>query len=180
MNVLVTGIASDIGFGIGRIMNEWSIFNQIHGIDITDDHPGGLLFDFVAISPKADTENYINWICGYLQRHKIGLFIPTSEAEILLISRNSERFVGLTHVLINDPILIEICLDKHKTLEFLGSKGMAVPLHGLVGIDAPKNFPVIIKPRRGQGSKGVKTLYSNHDFNSLSSGQVWQELLIQT
>jgi len=178
MNVLVTGIASDIGFGIGRIMNEWSIFNQIHGIDITDDHPGGLLFDFVAISPRADTENYINWICGYLQRHKIGLFIPTSEAEILLISRNSERFVGLTHVLINDPILIEICLDKHKTLEFLGSKGMAVPLHGLVGIDAPKNFPVIIKPRRGQGSKGVKTLYSNHDFNSLSSGQVWQEQLI--
>ena len=32
MNVLVTGIASDIGFGIGRILNEWSIFNQIHGI----------------------------------------------------------------------------------------------------------------------------------------------------
>ena len=71
MNVLVTGIASDIGFGVGRIINEWCIFNQIHGVDIIDDHPGSLLFDFVDIAPKADTENYINWICDYLKKNKI-------------------------------------------------------------------------------------------------------------
>ena len=178
MNVLVSGIASDIGFGVGRIMIEWGIFKQIHGIDISDDHPGSLLFDFVDIAPKADSDDYINWICDYLQRHKIGLFIPTSEAEISLISKNAEIFVGLTHVLINDPTLVEICLDKYKTLEFLHSKGMAVPIHGLVGTDVPNNFPVIIKPRRGQGSKGQKTVYSNDDLTRLGSGKVWQELLI--
>ena len=177
MNVLVTGIASDIGFGVGRIMKEWGIFNQIHGIDINDDHPGSLLFDFVQIAPMAVSKNYINWICDYIQKHKIELLIPTSESEILIISNNLVRFDALTHVLINDPSLIEICLDKHKTMDFLSSKGIPVPLNGIVGVDNPKNFPVIIKPRTGQGSKNLKTVYSDIDFNSLGAGLVWQELL---
>ena len=45
MKVLVSGVASNIGFDIGRILKEWNIFEILYGVDISEDHPGSLIFD---------------------------------------------------------------------------------------------------------------------------------------
>jgi carbamoyl-phosphate synthase large subunit len=179
MKILVTGVAGDIGLGLGRILREWGLFETLYGIDSSDDHPASLVFDRVDIAPRADTGNYIKWLIGYIQFHKIDVFAPTSEAEILAVSRNIAEFDSVCKVLINDAQLVEQSLDKYLALNFLNSFGIRVPEHGLVdGSSRPSKYPVIVKPRRGQGSKGVRKISKESEFIECTEEHVWQEYLI--
>ena len=60
---------------------------------------------------------------------------------------------------------MDICLDKYKTLKFLSSCGLDVPKYGLVGVNLPADYPVVVKPRRGQGSKGIRKIKSKKPSN---------------
>ena len=177
MNILVTGIAGDIGFGVGRILKEWGIFENLIGTDIHEDHPGSLVFNLTMKVPQANDPSYIEQICKIITKFKIKLLIPTSESELYVIANNIDRLNKLTSVLTNSSNLINICLDKHELLNFLDINGLKVPEHGLVGKDHPKKLPVIVKPRRGQGKKGVKKVLRMFEYN-ISENKVWQELLL--
>ena len=177
MKVLVSGIAGEIGFGIGRILKRWGIFGELHGIDSSTDHPGELLFDKCQKAPKASEEIYLDWLSKYISDHNIELFIPSSEAEIDTISKSKILNIGNANILINNSNLVATCLDKHETLDFLNSKGISVPDHGLVGINFPISFPLITKPRTGQGGKGLSLISTLEEYESCDDGYVWQEML---
>ena len=57
-------------------------------------------------------------------------------------------------------------------------KGIRVPKNGLTGKDDPKHYPVILKPRFGQGSKGIKIVSTKKELDLYEKGLVWQELLL--
>jgi carbamoyl-phosphate synthase large subunit len=178
MKVLVSGVAGDIGFGVGRILKNWGIFDRMYGIDISDDHPASIIFDKINIAPRADDSNYLDWISDYISDNKIDIFIPTSEAEILVVSSEICRLHEQCKVLINDAFLVRKCLDKHDTLSFLSANGIAVPSNGLVGEgDMPSRYPIITKPRTGQGSKGFQKVSSLSMLEGSPSGYVWQDYL---
>ena len=179
MNILVTGIASDIGFNCGRILRELDGFAALHGVDTHDDHAGTCLFDACAIAPRAADAAYEGWLTDYVARHQISLVLPTSEAEIAAIdasdmpSRISARFAIANRSVIHNAI------DKHTCLTFLEKQGIAVPAHGLVGGAEPTTWPVIVKPRAGQGSKGLIVAENAEDYRrSAPDGNVWQEQLL--
>lgn len=177
MKILVSGVAGDIGLGIGRILKNWSHFDQLYGIDVYNDHPAKVIFNQIYVCPKANNPNYINWLCNFLSKKRINLFIPTSEAEIFIISSNLRKIKQHTKVLINDKLIVNKSLDKWETLNFLESKGIAVPSNGIVGRNMPLKFPVIVKPRRGQGSKGLKKIETKSEFQKCSKKYVWQDCL---
>ena len=89
MNILVSGVAGDIGFGAGRILKKWGIFERIYGIDIKNDHPGNVIFNKCKICPSANSKNYLQWIEKFILDYSIHLFIPTSEAEILFFANSN-------------------------------------------------------------------------------------------
>ena len=153
-------------------------FDKLYGIDITEDHPGSFVFDKVNVSPHAKALNYLEWLKDYILDNKIDLLVPTSEAEILTISENLSAIESVCNVLINDSVLIKNCLDKHKTLNFLHSSGIKVPNHGIVGDgNKPIQYPVIIKPKRGQGRKGLRKISKESEFLEITEEYVWQEYL---
>jgi len=178
MNILVSGVAGDIGFGLGRILREWSLFDKLYGIDISKEHAGSLIFDFTDVAPRADSDGYIDWLINYVKIHNIEVFVPTSEAEILQVSRNINEFNSVCRVLINDSLLIEKSLDKNETLNYLENFGVDVPRHGLAEPGfKPERYPVIVKPRRGQGSKGLLKVSNALQFRDIGEDYVWQEYL---
>ena len=178
MKVLISGVADDIGFGIGRILKEWNFFENLHGVDISEDHPGSLIFDQVGVAPRANADNYLEWLTDYILTNQIDLLVPTSEAEIFAISNNLSAIKSLCKVLINDEVLIKNSLDKNKTLKYLNAAGIKVPTHGIVGVgDKPMQYPVIVKPRRGQGSKGFRKISADSELLELTEEYVWQEYL---
>ena len=178
MRILVTGVAGDIGIGLGRILRRWNFFQELHGVDASQDHAGSRFFDLVSVAPHAEAPNYIQWISRYLESHKIDVFVPTSEAEIRAVTANLGVLNSSSSVLVNDLALVEKCLDKAKTLNFLDESGIIVPKHGVTGkAPLPRRYPVIVKPRTGQGGKGLRLALSQKDLRACESNQVWQEYL---
>lgn len=168
---LVTGVAGDVGFSIGRILRSHYPDAFLMGSDVNEDNPAKICFDQFVKSPYANSENYKNFILELIEKFSINLVIPTGETEInafwrlKLVQTLRQRNVK---VLILDERIIETCLDKYKTYEFLKKSGLNYP-KTILAIDAnrlPSNqFPMILKPRFGQGSKEVEIVTSLDDIS---------------
>lgn len=178
MNLLISGIAGDIGFGAGRILRDWGWKGRLYGIDIQSEHPGEFIFDQHDIAPRAADETYLSWLRLYIERNNIGLYIPTSEAEIAVISEYSLHTIAGARILIANRRAVSRSLDKYDCMAFLGEQGLRVPKNGIVGAASPLSYPVIVKPRAGQGSKQIQRIDDAEAFEQrASSGQIWQEYL---
>ncbi len=178
MNVLISGVASDIGFGAGRILRDWGWSGLILGIDIHSEYPGEFIFDKTSISPRAAESHYINWVKHYIEQNNIGLFIPTSEAEIQVLSQYGVRKIGGASIILANKKAIDISTDKRTCMIFLEEQRVRVPKNGVVGETVPLSYPVIVKPRSGQGSKQVQKINNLLAFGQFAlQGKIWQEYL---
>jgi len=178
VKILISGVAGDIGVGISRILQEWGVFSRLYGMDINPNHYASLILDECITCPRANDESYISWLTSYISKNEIGLFIPTSEAELGVLAERGLYKIGGAKILSNSQFIIKKCLDKFECLEYLSSNGIKVPEHGVVGDKVPSCFPVIVKPQRGQGSKGIVLVDSLEKFDScLSDNLVWQGYL---
>lgn len=179
MRILVSGIASDIGFNCGRILRGMTDVKWLGGIDIHGDHAGPCLFDTCDIAPRASEPEYLPWLSQYLTNRAIDVFLPTSEAEIARISNVGSSMQSAAKILIASRKVVETSLDKDRCLNVLADCGIPVPAHGIVGEVEPALWPVIVKPRSGQGSKGLSIFHNQFDYaQSAAKGYVWQQMLL--
>ena len=178
MNILISGTAGDIGLGASRILKEWGIFKNLYGMDVKKEHSSKFLFKKCCRCPAAKDKSYIFWVKSFIEQHSIDLFIPTSEAEINLLNNLNLKKIGKALLLINNKFTIKYSLDKYKTLFLLNKKGISVPKNGIVGKTSPLNFPVIVKPRYGRGSKNIRLVKNEKSYKVSSLGYVWQEYLL--
>jgi len=177
MKVLVSGIGGDIGFGIARVLKEWGIFSHLHGIDIHSDHSGSFILDECTVAPRANEDHYISWLSNYIYENQIDVFIPTSEAEISVLALAGVDKISGAMIILNRNFTVQKSLDKYECLSYLASCGIQVPDHGLVGYDIPSSYPVIVKPRSGQGSKGITLIRTAEELENSQPGFVWQRYL---
>ena len=178
MKILISGVAGDIGVGISRILQEWGIFSRLYGMDTNPNHYASLILDECITCPRANDENYLSWLTSYISKNTIDLFIPTSEAELGVLAERGLYKISGAKILSNSQFIIKKCLDKFECLEYLSSHGINVPAHGIVGDKVPSCFPIIVKPRHGQGSKGIVLVDALEKLDScLSDNLVWQSYL---
>jgi carbamoyl-phosphate synthase large subunit len=178
MNVLISGVGSDIGFGIARILKEWGVFSCLHVIDIHEDHAGVFVFDKFSIAPRATDVNYIPWLTDYIRDNNIDCFIPSSEAEIFALAEVGLNEIAGAKILRNTNFTVRNTLDKHTCLGYLRDCGIAVPDSGVLDANLPSHYPVILKPRQGQGSKGIRIAREPADIINCQPGMVWQDYLL--
>lgn len=180
-SVLVSGASGDIGIGIGRILKSEN-FQYVYGCDITEDNWGVCVFDKILTVPRANENNYIEELIGIINKLKIDLFIPSSEAEIkVLINFREDLEARLgCKVLIADANTVNIALDKLCTANFLKENDINYPWTIKVEQNLPLAFPCIFKPISGQGSKGLEIIKNSSRASELlnSTGYIFQELLI--
>jgi carbamoyl-phosphate synthase large subunit len=142
------------------------------------DHAGNFFFDEHVVAPGAAEETYLAWLYQYIELKKIGLFIPTSEAEIDLLTKSSIRKFAGAQILIANDDAVSKSLDKNYCMSFLRDQGVQVPKHGIVGDSTPLIFPVIVKPQFGRGSKQIQRFDNIEEFSAQATpGNVWQEYL---
>lgn len=178
MKVLISAVASDIGFGAARILRGWGIFSRLYGVDIHSDHAGLFVLDECAVAPRAIQSDYIEWISDYITTNEIDVFLPCSEAEIFILANAGLKNIAGAKLIINSQFVVDNSLDKYKCLRYLAGSGITVPENGLVGVDNPKKFPVVVKPRSGQGSKGVRIAGDQKELLACQNGWVWQDYLV--
>lgn len=178
MNLLISGIGGDIGLGAGRILKEWHWPGAIHGIDIHKEHAGPFVCDHCAVAPRAEAPHYVDWVADYVRNNDISVFVPTSEAEIARLTSDGLKVIESAKILKAGRLVVEKSLDKLECLHYLGKNGIVVPKHGLVGTDDPETYPIIVKPRSGQGSKSIFKIKSQANYcPSAFIGSIWQDYL---
>ena len=167
INILVTGIGGDIGIGITKILNEIQYHNKLVGCD-TNKYPANKLdVNYFYDAPSAyDKNNYLNFIKGICDKHNINLIIPSSEIEIKTFRENRFLIGENIKILINNDHIIDIFMDKLKTIEFFIENEIMHPItYDLNDFNNQLEFPFMLKDKFTQGSKGVIIIENIDDFN---------------
>ncbi len=172
MTVAVTAVGALIGQGIIRSLRLAGLSVRVIGIDRDPNGIGRHCCDafFAKPSVEEETEEYRNFWRDLLVHEAIDLVLPGLELDVLFFSRNRAAFADIpTRLVLNDPNLIELAQDKWDfgcELQRLGLPAIPSRLGaGWAQCTRDLGLPLILKPRQGNGSRGIAVLRDEDDFN---------------
>ncbi|MGI6385872.1 MAG: ATP-grasp domain-containing protein [Desulfomonilia bacterium] len=135
---------------------------------------GMLAADRSIIVPQAGENGFIERLLDICQKFKVRILCSLHDWEAPFIARASDEFhrLGVIPVVSSLPIL-DTYLDKYSTFEFGAREGIRVPRTAL-GLaealeqleEARLSYPLIVKPRRGQGSICIETVYTEDELRA--------------
>lgn len=152
---------------------------RVIATDIDSNAIGLYLADKGYIIPKGLSPDFLPVIRNICRKESVKAVVPLVDEE--LVSSFELEQDGIV-VLLPRPEFVAMCLDKFVLMKQLKAVGIGVPetrlvTEGCTGI----RFPVIVKPRRGRGSRGVGIVDSEESLNSFINVSPYapNELLIQ-
>lgn len=179
--IILTGAGGDIGIAVGRCLREIYPKAELIGADCRRDTPAEAIFDRAEILPLASDSDYLPTLEKLAVESGAKLLLPLAEAELATLMEHDllQGIIGGARLITANAVAVAIGLDKIATNRQLREAGCPVPESGIVGEDDPEDFPVIIKPRRGQGSKGIQVVERDGfgRARELRRGDLWQRLL---
>ena len=180
--VLITGIGGDIAQGVATIVRESFPNWRVLGMDIHERHGGKIFVQKSFVAPSVVDPNYDQWLADLITREQVDVCIPTSEAELIHLSRLPARSVAGARLVMANRTAIDVGSDKLRTAEFLGSIGVARPWTVPAEVfNADIELPCIFKARRSAGSKAVFICHTPTDvafYRDRYPVAILQELLL--
>ena len=168
-NILVTGCGGDIGQSIGKILKSHSMFNLVVGCDMNDQHAGKFIFDKCMKVPPCSSDQYRPVLEDILKEFNISLILPTSEPELRFDAENSIYGYFSDIQLISANLKAkEIGFDKQLTANFLKAEGLPFPLTQIASDIKEPHLPLIMKDRKGSGSKLLFLVKDRIEFDFYS------------
>lgn len=182
-NVLVTGVGSIIGYGIVDGLKKSSIKTNIIGIDIYGDAYGGVLCDHFIKGVKADSNEFLDFINGIVEEHKIDLIIPGIEQDLYKFWANKDS-IHTTIVHSND-LCLSLAQDKLYTYNFFSKHDIdLIPTLHNCTYDTCINqlgLPFLLKPIFSYASKGIEIIHNQQEFDfytqRLNSKCIYQRII---
>ncbi len=113
--------------------------------------------------PFATDPRFVEEVTALCQRLGIDLLVPGVDEELLPLARIL-RTVSFD-ILLPSVSFVERHLDKLTSNEFLRYSGLPVPQTKAV-TEGRLDFPCIVKPRSGRGSRNVATVFSENELNA--------------
>jgi carbamoyl-phosphate synthase large subunit len=188
--VVITGIG---GGGHGeQILKALRMANtpyEIIGCDMSPYSKGLKEVDHPYLVPSARDPHYVDTLLRLCKKHKAKALFHGSEPELLTMSRNRNVFLEEGIFLpINPEHVIETCMSKSKTFQFLEENGFLYPQTQVVKDPDDLNewsyIPAILKPSVGSGgsahtfitqSKEELRMFATYLLNS----KVCPEIIVQ-
>jgi carbamoyl-phosphate synthase large subunit len=164
-NIIVTGCGGDIGQSIGKILKENPLFEKVIGADVTDEHAGKFIFDELIILPLCSSPDYTPHLEKLVQYFNIDFLLPISEPELRMFTE-----LGIESEYLNTKLICanlksrQIGFDKLATSEFLEESNLPFPETFVIDNKSPEKFPLILKSRKGSGSKSIFILNDIEEF----------------
>lgn len=173
-HVLVTGVGAIIGQGIVRSLRASGHPVKIIGLDRSVRPPGPDWCDVFVQKPICDerSDGYRDFWQNLIRKESIDLVLPGLEVDMLFLDGQREMFEkehGACGLALNHSALIALTGDKWLMHEFQKDHGMpTIPTMIEADWDAALAelgaAPVLLKPRQGNGSRGIVRLYDREDF----------------
>lgn len=173
--VLVTGIG---GYG-AQIVKALKLAQGTYEVVGADMSPlCGIREDLdqVYVVSSAKSESYIEEILWICEKHSIQALFPGTEIELQKISLSRELFARKGIFLpINPQQVLDICLDKGKTVEWLKDNKYAYPktlsVSSIQDLGQCDFFPAVLKPAVG-GSGSANLYLAQNKAELLMFGQL--------
>lgn len=174
IHVLVTGVGAIIGQGIVRSLRASGHPVKVIGLDRSARPPGPDWCDVFVQKPICDerSDGYRDFWQNLIRKESIDLVLPGLEVDMLFLDGQREMFEkehGACVLALNHSALIALTGDKWLMHLFLEDHGLsAIPTM----IDASWDdalatlgaAPILLKPRQGNGSRGIVRLHDREDF----------------
>lgn len=180
--ILVTAAAGDIGSSAVRALQESQA--GIVGTDMNDLCPvRPILRAFYKSPPASDTSAYLDFLVNIVKKEGVRFLLPISEPEIEVLSQQRAVFEELdVNLLLNSEDVIDNFSDKLSAMSYLADLGIRVPKTALLSkYDGSFGFPVIVKARKGCGSRSLWIADDYRDVEYLrgkdDGGLIVQELV---
>lgn len=160
--VLVTAVSGDVGMSTVRALHKHGY--AIIGTDISPYCAAKDLLKRFYQVPTAASPDYLTAIRSIVRNDNISVALPISEAEITTFSAPAASPFPCA-VAVHRREVIEIFLDKFKSMQWLSKHGLAVPTTSNLEVyDNSLPYPLIIKPRTGCGSSQVHVILDDFDL----------------
>lgn len=162
--ILVSGVSGVIGYGILRSLRKSHPDCRLVGTTIHGRTAARAFCDIFEIAPRTDDESYLPWLTKLISRYDVSIAIPGIEADVFAWNEHREVIQRAGAVaLLNNSDLIRLCSDKWLFYQRLieHKSPYAIPTR-LEYDEILGGFPLIAKPRKGSGSKGI-VIIENRD-----------------
>ena len=178
-NILITGIGGDIAQAVATLVREARPGARIVGSDVHGQHAGRLFADECAILPPASDPGYANALKALVASREIDLAIPVTEAELAVMAQALGNPPAVRWVS-PGPRVVAAGVDKLATAQSLAALGLPVPWTRAAGDGPPQQYPCVLKPRFGSGSRNIFVVDNADEAGWLARkypDAVFQELL---
>lgn len=116
--------------------------------------------------PAVYDPHYIDITLDICREYSVDALLCLNDLELPILAENKARFEKIgVKVIVSDPQVIDICFDKYKTAQWVGSIGLNAPKTYVTLASAKEAlakgeiaFPLFMKPRWGSGSIGLETI----------------------
>tara|TARA_Y100000389_G_scaffold169439_1_gene175699 strand:- start:3389 stop:4348 length:960 start_codon:yes stop_codon:yes gene_type:complete len=114
-------------------------------------------------SPKANQNDYINFILEKCNKYNIGMVIPTIDTELSILSKNQKLFTSKEiFTIISDLDFIKVCEDKRLTSNFFKKLNLSTPK---IYEKDNLQFPCYAKPYSGSSGVGCFKVEKEEDIS---------------
>lgn len=163
MRVLVTAAGAGPGVAIIKAIRRMGGF--VVGVDGREQASGLYLADAHATVPMARDPEYIPTLIALCKEHDLGMIVPILDVETPHVARARETLAAQgIHAAVNPLEALELSNDKVRSYETCAAAGIGQPERFDSPADAPADaFPLIGKPFRGVGARGIVELASKSD-----------------
>ncbi len=179
LTVVVTGAGAPPAVSIFKALRQSSLAPRIVATDAEPLSVGLFRADAAWVLPRiTDGEDeYLRRLAELCRRERAALVCFGSEVEMRGVAPHVERLERETgaRLVVNSPALLDVLMDKWSMVHALREKGLPVPDTALAS-DAVSvrsfleshPFPLVVKPRRGSGSKDLFTVRDEEELAFLS------------
>lgn len=175
VTVLVTGVGgASLGEQCLKALRAATTPYRIVATDVQRESVGLATADVPCVVPRATDDGYLPELLRLCDQHQVEALIPTSEAELRVISAQRERFAERGVFLpINRDELVRAGDDKPAGLARLAAAGCRTPRHRAVqgpeDLDDWELFPCVIKPAAdSSGSANIFLPQSRDELTALA------------
>lgn len=131
---------------------------NLFGASSIDRHGEYVFKNYVSGLPLIDSPLFLEKFNEILKTNKIDVVFPTHDSVAKFFSENRELINA--KVIVADKKTSAICRDKRKIYEYFKEFDFIPKIYSEI-----KRFPVFIKPRESQGSKGAKLINSGNELS---------------
>lgn len=121
--------------------------------------------------PEDSPEEFVEYLLAACEQQDYDLVLPVRDDTTILLSKHQNKFSEVTDIYVADYDILSELMDKGETVKIAQQAGVPTP-ETWFPEETPRDqireeveYPILIRPRRSSGSRGIKRVTGPGEFD---------------